>query len=260
MTAMTTDGTLGRAALQGRIDALPRVRLAHLPTPLDHCPRLGEALGGVDVWIKRDDLTGLAFGGNKTRQLEFLFADILAQGADTVVAGAYTQSNWCRQITGAAKKLGLEVALVLLHGEKGPALQGNLLLDRADGGRRHRGRSRQHGAPHAAARGEGRRAQARRAQALRRPPVRPRQAGARRRGLRQRRARARRPARGCRHRGGLPLSVRRQHDARGHGAGPQGAWPPHQADQRRPDRLERAPLGRHRACRDPPRRRAWIWT
>ena len=129
MTAMTTDGTLSRAALQARIDALPRVRLAHLPTPLDHCPRLGEALGGVDVWIKRDDLTGLAFGGNKTRQLEFLFADILAQGADTVVAGAYTQSNWCRQITGAAKKLGLEVALVLLHGEKGPALQGNLLLD-----------------------------------------------------------------------------------------------------------------------------------
>ena len=109
------------------------MRLAHLPTPLEHCPRLGAALGGVDVWIKRDDLTGLAFGGNKTRQLEFLFADILAQGADTVVAGAYTQSNWCRQITGAAKKLGLEVALVLLHGEKGPALQGNLLLDRLMG-------------------------------------------------------------------------------------------------------------------------------
>ena len=130
----TTDLTsLSRAALQARIDALPRVRLAHLPTPLDHCPRLSEALGGVHVWIKRDDLTGLAFGGNKTRQLEFLFADILAQRANTVVAGAYTQSNWCRQITGAARKLGLEVALVLLHGEKGPALQGNLLLDRLMG-------------------------------------------------------------------------------------------------------------------------------
>jgi D-cysteine desulfhydrase family pyridoxal phosphate-dependent enzyme len=131
---MTTGATTtGRAELQARIDALPRVRLAHLPTPLDHCPRLSEALGGPDIWIKRDDLTGLAFGGNKTRQLEFLFADILAAGADTVVAGAYTQSNWCRQITGAAKKLGLEVALVLLHGEKGPALQGNLLLDRLMG-------------------------------------------------------------------------------------------------------------------------------
>jgi D-cysteine desulfhydrase family pyridoxal phosphate-dependent enzyme len=124
-----THTKLSRAALQARIDALPRVRLAHLPTPLDHCPRLSQALGGIDLWIKRDDLTGLAFGGNKTRQLEFLFADILATGADTVIAGAYTQSNWCRQITGAARKLGLEVALVLLHGEKGPALQGNLLLD-----------------------------------------------------------------------------------------------------------------------------------
>jgi D-cysteine desulfhydrase family pyridoxal phosphate-dependent enzyme len=127
---MTTGArTIGRAALQARLAALPRVRLAHLPTPLDHCPRLSAALGGPDIWIKRDDLTGLAFGGNKTRQLEFLFADILAKGADSVVAGAYSQSNWCRQITGAAKKLGLEVALVLLHGEKGPALQGNLLLD-----------------------------------------------------------------------------------------------------------------------------------
>jgi L-cysteate sulfo-lyase len=130
-TYMTT--TLNRADLQARIDALPRVRLAHLPTPLDHCPRLSAALGGPNIWIKRDDLTGLAFGGNKTRQLEFVFADILAQGADTVVAGAYTQSNWCRQITAAARKLGLEVALVLLHGEKGPALQGNLLLDRLMG-------------------------------------------------------------------------------------------------------------------------------
>ena len=62
-----------------------------------------------------------------------MFAEVLAQGADTVVAGAYTQSNWCRQMTAAARKLGLEVSLVLLHGEKGPALQGNLLLDRLMG-------------------------------------------------------------------------------------------------------------------------------
>jgi D-cysteine desulfhydrase family pyridoxal phosphate-dependent enzyme len=128
-----TDANGARAALQARIDAVPRVRLAHLPTPLESCPRLSAALGGPEIWIKRDDLTGLAFGGNKTRQLEFLFADVLAEGADTVVAGAYTQSNWCRQMTAAAKKLGLEVALVLLHGEKGPALQGNLLLDRLMG-------------------------------------------------------------------------------------------------------------------------------
>jgi D-cysteine desulfhydrase family pyridoxal phosphate-dependent enzyme len=128
-----SETTAARAALQAKIDALPRVRLGHLPTPLDFCPRLSEALGGPEIWIKRDDLTGLAFGGNKTRQLEFLFADVQAQGADTVVAGAYTQSNWCRQMTAAARKLGLEVSLVLLHGEKGPALQGNLLLDRLMG-------------------------------------------------------------------------------------------------------------------------------
>jgi D-cysteine desulfhydrase family pyridoxal phosphate-dependent enzyme len=109
-----------------------RLRLARTGTPLERLDRTSAALG-VDLWLKRDDLTGLAFGGNKTRQLEFLFADILAEGADTVVAGAYTQSNWCRQMTAAARKLGLEVALVLLHGEKGPALQGNLLLDRLMG-------------------------------------------------------------------------------------------------------------------------------
>jgi D-cysteine desulfhydrase family pyridoxal phosphate-dependent enzyme len=128
-----TGSSAARAALRAKIDDQPRVRLAHLPTPLEFCPRLSAALGGPDIWIKRDDLTGLAFGGNKTRQLEFVFADVLAQGADTVVAGAYTQSNWCRQMTAAASKLGLEVALVLLHGEKGPALQGNLLLDRLMG-------------------------------------------------------------------------------------------------------------------------------
>jgi D-cysteine desulfhydrase family pyridoxal phosphate-dependent enzyme len=120
---------LTRAALQARIDALPRVPLAHLPTPLDPCPRFSAALGGPRIYIKRDDMTGLAFGGNKTRQLEFLFAEIASQGADTVIAGAYSQSNWCRQITAAACKRGLKVALVLLHGEKGPRVQGNLLLD-----------------------------------------------------------------------------------------------------------------------------------
>ncbi len=124
---MTRDELCDRLAMR------PRVRLAHLPTPLDHAPRFRAALqgpeGAPDTWIKRDDMTGLAFGGNKTRQLEFVFADMLKQGADVLIAGAYTQSNWCRQMTAAAKKLGLDIALVLLHGEKGPALQGNLLLD-----------------------------------------------------------------------------------------------------------------------------------
>ena len=122
-----------RAELHERLAARPRVQLAHLPTPLDQAPRLLAELqgpaGAPDTWIKRDDMTGLAFGGNKTRQLEFVFADMMAQGADVLVAGAYTQSNWCRQMTAACNKLGLDIALVLLHGEKGPALQGNLLLD-----------------------------------------------------------------------------------------------------------------------------------
>ena len=131
--ARTAPTPLTREDLRARIDAIARVKLAHLPTPLEHCPRLSAAIGGPEIYVKRDDLTGLAFGGNKTRQLEFLFADIQAQGADTIVVGAYTQSNWCRQITAAACKRGLQVALVLLHGEKGPRRQGNLLLDHVMG-------------------------------------------------------------------------------------------------------------------------------
>jgi 1-aminocyclopropane-1-carboxylate deaminase/D-cysteine desulfhydrase-like pyridoxal-dependent ACC family enzyme len=117
------------AELAARLARFPRIRLAFLPTPLEACPRLSAALGGGDILIKRDDLTGLAFGGNKTRQLEFVFGRVIESGADTVVAGAYTQSNWCRQITAAARKHGIEPVLVLAHGVKGPLVQGNLLLD-----------------------------------------------------------------------------------------------------------------------------------
>jgi len=131
-TAMR-NSVLERAALRDRIATIPRARLASLPTPLEHCARLSKALGGPEIFIKRDDLTGLAFGGNKTRQLEFLFAQILKGHPDTVIAGAYTQSNWCRQITAAAAKLGIKAHLVLIHGVKGPVPQGNLLLDRLMG-------------------------------------------------------------------------------------------------------------------------------
>lgn len=119
--------------LQTSLQACPRVPLAILPTPLHPLPRLSAALSGPDIWVKRDDMTGLAFGGNKTRQLEFVFAEVLKSGCDTVIAGAYTQSNWCRQMTAAAAKLGLKMALVLVHGQKGPKLQGNLLLDKLMG-------------------------------------------------------------------------------------------------------------------------------
>jgi len=120
---------LSRQALQDRIDELPRVPIAHLPTPLEFCPRLTEALGGPEIWIKRDDCTGLAFGGNKTRQLEFVFAEARRQDADTIVIGAGSQSNRCRQTTAAACKFGFKTVLILAHSIKGPTLQGNLLID-----------------------------------------------------------------------------------------------------------------------------------
>ena len=78
----------------------PRIRLAHLPTPLEPLPRLSEALG-VEIWIKRDDCTGLAGGGNKTRKLEFLMAEAQAEGADMVMTQGATQSNHARQTAAA---------------------------------------------------------------------------------------------------------------------------------------------------------------
>ncbi len=110
---------------------LSRVSLAYLPTPLDEMPRLREALGGgPQLLIKRDDQTGLATGGNKTRKLEFVVADALAQGANTLITAGGPQSNHCRQTAAAAAKLGLRCVLVL-GGEPVPqeAWQGNLLLD-----------------------------------------------------------------------------------------------------------------------------------
>jgi D-cysteine desulfhydrase family pyridoxal phosphate-dependent enzyme len=129
MTMTNDKHTFSREALQSRIDKIDRMQIAHLPTPLEFCPRLTEALGGPQIWMKRDDCTGLAFGGNKTRQLEFIFAEARQQGADTIVVGAGSQSNWCRQTVAAACKLGMQADLTLVHGVKGAALQGNLLVD-----------------------------------------------------------------------------------------------------------------------------------
>lgn len=107
---------------------LPRVALAQLPTPLEAAPRLSAALEGPPVWIKREDLSGLALGGNKPRQLEFLLAAALAEGAQAVVTTAALQSNFCRACAAAGARLGLKVGL-LLRGDSHAAPQGNHLLD-----------------------------------------------------------------------------------------------------------------------------------
>jgi len=115
-------------------DNQPRVPIAHLPTPLEPLPRLTAQLGGPALWIKRDDQTGLATGGNKARKLEFLVADALAGGADTLITGGAGQSNHARQTAAAAAKSGLACTLVL-RGAEPPQVQGNLLLDRLLGAR-----------------------------------------------------------------------------------------------------------------------------
>jgi len=117
--------------LRTMINSLPRVKLATLPTPLHELPRFSEALGGPRIFMKRDDLTGLAFGGNKTRMFEFLLAQAIQEGADTIIGGAGVQSNYSRQLAAACRVLGLDIYLVLrrIRGKKDDDVQGNLLLD-----------------------------------------------------------------------------------------------------------------------------------
>ncbi len=105
---------------------LPRLRFAHLPTPIEALPRLSAELG-VQLYIKRDDETGLATGGNKTRKLEFLVAEAQQQGADTLITGGAIQSNHCRQTAAAAAKHGMRCVLVL-GGYAPEVYDGNTLL------------------------------------------------------------------------------------------------------------------------------------
>ncbi len=122
--------TLTPAEVRAAVAKLPRVRLAHLPTPLEEAPRFSAKLGGgVRVFIKRDDCTGLALGGNKARHNEFLMADALESGCDMVVWGALVQSNNCRQTAAACARLGLECRLFLSMAHQKTEPQGNLLLD-----------------------------------------------------------------------------------------------------------------------------------
>lgn len=115
--------------LRRQIGRLPRTPLAHLPTPLEPLPRFSAALGGPSVWIKRDDCTGLAFGGNKTRHNEFILAHAQQLGAEKLLWGAGVQSNNCRQTAAACAKLGLACHLILGRGGHSDEIQGNLLLD-----------------------------------------------------------------------------------------------------------------------------------
>jgi len=111
----------------------PRYRLGHFPTPLERLDRLTAELGGPEIWIKRDDCTGLASGGNKTRKLEFLVADALAQGADTLVTQGATQSNHVRQTAAAACRTGLACHALLERRVTNQGADyedaGNVLLD-----------------------------------------------------------------------------------------------------------------------------------
>jgi L-cysteate sulfo-lyase len=111
----------------------PRLRLAHLPTPLEHLPRLSQALGGPEIWIKRDDCTGMSSGGNKTRKLEYLLADAQAQAADIILTQGATQSNHARQTAACAARIGLACHLLLedrTHKtDPDYTLSGNVFLD-----------------------------------------------------------------------------------------------------------------------------------
>ncbi len=107
---------------------IPRIRIAILPTPVESLPRLSAYLGGPRLWVKRDDLTGIAFGGNKVRKLELLLAEAQANGARTLVTVGAAQSNHCRQTAALAAHYGMHCILVL-SGDPSQSPSGNLLID-----------------------------------------------------------------------------------------------------------------------------------
>jgi D-cysteine desulfhydrase len=112
-----------------RIDEIPRVKLTHLPTPLEEAPRLGAKLGLKRLLIKRDDCTTLTLGGNKARKLEYLMADALNKGCDVVLTDGGPQSNHARMTAGAARKVGIDRCILFLGGPRFEHFYGNLLLN-----------------------------------------------------------------------------------------------------------------------------------
>ena len=130
------------AYLEQRLERFRRVGLAQLPTPLEPLERLTAELGGPRLWVKREDCTGLGFGGNKLRKLDYVLTEALAQGADTLVSGGVVQSNSQRQVAAAAAKLGLDCHLAVYHGRVAPPsaeyeVSGNALLNRLFGAELH---------------------------------------------------------------------------------------------------------------------------
>lgn len=120
-----------------RLQDAPRIRLAHLPTPLEPLPNLSRRLGGPAIYVKRDDCTGLGLGGNKVRKLEFVLAEALNAGADMIVTWGSVQSNHARQTAAACAKLGLPILLLLMdngtEADRDFYRSGNVLIDRLFG-------------------------------------------------------------------------------------------------------------------------------
>lgn len=125
------------AELRARLDKLPRLSLANLPTPLLDCPRLSEALGGPRLLVKREDLTGMAFGGNKVREFEYSIAPAVEGGYDVLLHGAASQSNQSRITAAAAARLGLKAVMVGKKDAHADPASGNLLLTRLFGAEVH---------------------------------------------------------------------------------------------------------------------------
>lgn len=128
----------GPDRLAEALKRFPKLRLAHLPTPLEPMDRLSEELGGPRFWVKRDDCTGLATGGNKARKLDYLMADARNAGATAIVTQGATQSNHTRQTAAAAARIGM-ACHILLEDRTGSRTEaynanGNVLLSRLAGG------------------------------------------------------------------------------------------------------------------------------
>src|SRR3954452_18390878 len=129
-------------SLADRLAVFPRLGLADLPTPLEPMKRLTAHLGGPRLWVKREDATGLGFGGNKLRKLDYVLHEAISKGADTIVFGGVVQSNSQRQVAAVAAKLGLACHLAVYHGRlEAPTAEyktsGNALLNRLFGAQLH---------------------------------------------------------------------------------------------------------------------------